>query len=340
MKLKAQLSTEARIVIGYILMGLILILSPLMLAPHASQLTNQTSRPSSETSSAQSLVNHVSRVDVDIRNLLSWAAALPWYWQLVLFTAMSAAGLASAAIGVWTLAGGDSRGWRGGTVGSVVAICAVLSLICFGMAALRAVSFLISGVRATLTIRPTTWQWYYQALLFGGLCIMALLSGLVTSVFGQNGDRGKRLVAGPIFLASAVSCAVTGIHFLMVGGSFALPLIQPAPLCVASAVALFGTLNANSVDRGAYSRCRTHEWRYVNGRRCKDATNRDVWEHLHGRGTWPARIKKQRIVWAIVAMVAGIFAACSVAAPGLPTEVVNSVGAAMAVTAISLIFKR
>jgi hypothetical protein len=157
-----------------------------------------------------------------------------------------------------------------------------------------------------------------------------------------DGHRVKIILLWLLVPTSLAICLPLAFRFLVASYRSVLPVIEPAPVGVAAGVALFGALIVNGVDRSAYSRAVSHEWRYVKaGGRYKDATNLDVWEHLHGSGTWKARIHRHRIVWAIVAAVGGLITIANHdPALGLLAITANAILCLLAVGIVSAIVKR
>ncbi len=337
---KRQISMEARLLIAFVLMGLVLVWQG---SVHQGPVASN-SQPRETESLHRNEWNFFSGVEDRIRVAKAWISSREWYWRLALLAAASAVGFFSGVFAILAIA--DSPGWfrNHGFAISLSLILALVFLACLVLVVFVGVQLVALGIQVAARIRPSEWAWYWQTLLFFGACIAGLIAILVAIVLRDLGDghRVKIVLLCLLVPASMAICLPLAFRFLVASYRSLLPLIEPAPVGVAAGIALFGALIVNGVDRSAYSRAVSHEWRYAKGGgRYKDATNLDVWEHLHGSGTWKARIQRHRIVWAVIAAAAGLITVANrTPTPGLLAVSANAVLCLLVVGMIGAIVKR
>jgi hypothetical protein len=345
---------EARLLIAFALMGLVLVLQHSMLSVPAARQAAKTTGASPDTGLAQPVhaepsgtafpQSAFSAVADRAQKVRDGIDALVWYWRLLILVGVSALGFYAGvfAIVIWT----DDTGWfkKYGFTASVCAImlCLVF-LACLVLAIFLSVQFVGAGLQAAFRIRPGGWAWYWQLLLFAAAAIVGLVTAIAIAAMQDTGT-GQWRKTFPLWLTVSIClaiCAPIAFRCLKAASGAVVSQIEAVSPSVAAGIALIGALSVNSVDRSAYSRCTTHEWRYVKGGRYKDATNRDVWEHRHGSGTWKKRIHRQRIVWAAVAAAGGFIALANhKPAPELAAIFVNGTACLAAAGLVSITFRR
>jgi hypothetical protein len=187
------------------------------------------------------------------------------------------------------------------------------------------------------------WAWHWQILFLFVACALGLIAIAIAAVFKAYGSESRQLtvllwLTIPAWL---IPCAQIGFRSVRMSYRNVVPLIDPIPLAIAAFVSLAGTLITNALNRSAYSRSVNHEWKYVRGGRYGDATNLDVWEHYHGRGSWKARIQRHRIVWSVVAVATGLVALSSAnPSPGFAALCATGGATLVAIIGITAVSKR
>lgn len=248
------------------------------------------------------------------RAVWHWLSSLAWYWQPLI---MAASGLGLFICGVIAIGQSRSRRpearwrsqyvrrqnrWESRYVHCGVAALGVLCLVVFLLAAYQ----LLKGLgKIFILLHPNEWAWYWQLLIFVLLCATGLLAAIFAK-WGSEGHRIRRAALLGFCVLVAIPCTLITCRFLKATYQVVIPRIDLLPIGVSAAIALGGSLIANRVDKSAYSRATSHEWRFVRGGHYKDATKRDVWEHYHGTKSWETRIRRQRVIWVSFAAIVGV----------------------------------
>lgn len=134
------------------------------------------------------------------------------------------------------------------------------------------------------------WEWLDKG--FTALFALLILAGLLLSGLEQleASFPGARIavafLAGLVLLIAAPLWAIWRYDLRL------LPVA--AAVAVGAAASLLASLLRRAVLGGGYKASGTHEWRYVDRRgkpaaRFGDASRKEVYEHLHGRGSWEER---------------------------------------------------
>jgi hypothetical protein len=351
---KKQLSTEARIAIAFVLSLLALAIAKYVMSPSQSaQQETEVAAPNAQGSQsaqlgatqARRLLSALSHVGPMLHTVCGWMNSLAWYSKFLLFVVACVAGFCAGWLALyWLVSVLDEIGTRGYikfAKATGTGVACLLFLGCLSVCGFMGLHFLTAAFHAATRIRPTAWAWYWRLLLLVGSCVLGLFAVFVALALKDQSAQGWSALMWIITLACLTSTVLMGVHFLKVGYRTVLPRVDLVSVGVAAAVALVGSLIVNSVDRSAFSRSGTHEWRFIHGGRYKDATNRDVWEHVHGSGSWAARVHRQRIVWAVVAVTAGLITLASRNSPLQILALCATAGANLvAVTVVSMTFRR